>query len=101
MIAPLRFVSLGHGHIACANNIWAVVRNNTAQNRRLLAAAKAESRFMDWTAHRPIKSLVLLDNGLVIGSSFSVAAIFGRLNRACGYDVAKDISLAEEDEDDD
>lgn len=100
MISPLRFVSLGHGHVACANNIWAVVRINTAQNRRLLAAAKAEGRFLDWTAHKPIKALVLMDNGIVIGSSFSVSAIFGRLNKACEYDVANDLKLAEECDDD-
>lgn len=101
MISPLRFVSLGHGHVACANNIWAVVKIKTAQNRRILARAKAEDRFLDWTAHKPLKALVLMDNGSVIGSSFSVATIFGRLNKACEYDVAKDMKLLEEDEEED
>ena len=101
MISPLRFVSLGHGHVACANNIWAVVKIKTAQNRRILARAKAEDRFLDWTAHKPLKALVLMDNGSVIGSSFSVATIFGRLNKACEYDVAKDLKLLDEDEEED
>lgn len=101
MISPLRFVSLGHGHVACANNIWAVVKIKTAQNRRILARAKAEDRFLDWTAHKPLKALVLMDNGSVIGSSFSVATIFGRLNKACEYDVAKNMKLLEEDEEED
>ena len=101
MISTLRFVSLGHGHVACANNIWAVVKINTAQNRRILARAKAEDRYLDWTAHKPMKALVLMDNGSVIGSSFSVATIFGRLNKACEYDVTRDLKLAEEDDDED
>lgn len=85
MTTPLRFVSLGHGHVACANNIWAVVRTDTAQNRRLLRKAKEQGLYLDWTARRPMKALVLLDNGQVIGSCFSVTTIFHRLSEACGY----------------
>ena len=98
MISTLRFVSLGFGHVVCANRIYCVVRVNTAQNRRILSRAKEEGRFMDWTAHKKMKSLVLLDDGTVLGSSFSVATIFSRLNKVCGYDVTKDTKLMEEDE---
>lgn len=98
MISTLRFVSLGYGHVVCANRIYCVVRVDTAQNRRILKCAKTEGRFMDWSAHKKIKSLILLDDATVIGSFFSVATIFSRLNKACGYDVTKDTKLMEEDE---
>lgn len=106
-ITPLCFVSLGFGNVICANQIFAVSRLNTAQGRRIIASAKAENRFLDWTAHRPVKSLVITMDGRVIGSPFTVGTIHKRLTNSCTagfadgeYKVAKEEEYRDDDCDD-
>lgn len=80
MNSPLRFVSIGHGHILCANKIYAVIRHNTAQARRIMAAAKEQNKFFDYTCRRGTGCIIIMDDGAVIATTFSVQAIYGRLN---------------------
>ena len=96
-MTELKFVSMGHGHVICANKIWAVVRTDTAQSKRLIRNAKLEGSYFDWTARRPMKSILLLDDGSIIGSCFSVTTIYNRLCEACNYEVSKDEKLLEEE----
>lgn len=97
MISQLRFVALGFDHVICANRIWAVVPPNRAQSRRIIQNAKADNTYMDWTCAKKMKAIVLLDNGYVIGSPFSVATIHGRLRKSTEYDVESDTRLKDED----
>ena len=99
-MTALKFISMGHGHVVCANKIWAVIRNDTAQSKRIIKKAKQEGSYYDWTARRPMKSIVLMDDSSVIGSCFSVSTIYNRLCEACNYEPAKDEKLSEEENED-
>ena len=78
-MTDLRFVSLGFGNICQANEIWAVMRIGSAQSRRIIADAKADDRFFDWTGKRAMKSIILLKNGMVCSSPFAAATLYKRL----------------------
>ena len=78
----VRFVSLGFGTVTQVNMIFGVMRVNTAQAQRLLREAKEENRYLDWTSRRPTKTILLMTNGMVIGSPFRVDTIYSRLVRA-------------------
>lgn len=90
MNTECRFMSLGYGHLTQVNMIWAVSKLGSAQVSRLLAQAKAEERFLDWTSRRPMKTLVFLTNGMVIGSPFSVTTLYQRLRKATEQRVIVD-----------
>lgn len=90
MNTECRFMSLGYGHLTQVNMIWAVSKLGSAQVTRLLAQAKAEERFLDWTSRRPMKTLVFLTNGMVIGSPFSVTTLYQRLRKATEQRVIVD-----------
>lgn len=95
-MADLVFVPLGDGNTLCANNINAVIPLKTAQSRRILQRAKKEDTFLDWTGARKLKTLLLLNDGTVVGSFFSATTVFKRLSKATGHSVDD----VEEDEDD-
>lgn len=104
MTTELRFLNLGKGHVICANNIWAVIRPKSAQNTRILREAKADGRFIDWTSHKPLRSIIMLDNGKVIGCQYSVATVYQRLIKLVQFDtmneMAQEAQLEEEEEED-
>lgn len=79
MNSPLRFVSIGHGHVLCANKIYAVIRHNTAQGRRIMNAAKEQNKFFNFSCGKGIGCIIIMDDGTVIATTFSVQAIHGRL----------------------
>lgn len=81
-ISDLRFVSLGFGNICQVNEIWAVMRIGSAQSRRIIADAKDEDRFFDWTGKRAMRSIILLKNGMVCSSPFSATTLYNRLKAA-------------------
>lgn len=103
MSQDLRFVSLGFGNAAQCNQVWMVMRDNTAQAGRIAAAAKSSGQYLDLTARRPRKSIIIFMNGVVAGSPFSVKTLYNRLRKACTDEVhvdaksEKEISDEEED----
>lgn len=90
MTSSLRFVNLGKDHILCANTIWAIVRLNTKQNKRILAQAKRDGKYLDWTCHHKTKTLILLDSGMIIGSFFRTSTVYRRLKEVTMYDYTND-----------
>lgn len=91
MNADLRFVSTGFGTIVQCNMIWSIMRIRSEQSKRIVREAKSENRWLDYTARRPMKSIILLTNNVVIGSPFSVATLYGRIReateRSLGFDT--------------
>ena len=75
----LRFVSMGFGTLLQCNMIWGVMRLKTEQSKTILRQAKEEGRWLDLTARRATKSIILLTNDVVATSPFSVSAIYGRI----------------------
>lgn len=73
---------MGFGSILQANMVWGVIRQGTAQAARITKEAKEEGRFLDLTARRPVKSVVLLTNNVIVASPFSVGTVLTRLRKA-------------------
>lgn len=87
---------MGFGTVCQCNMIWAVMRVGSAQSQRILREAKAEDRFMDWTARRPMKSIVLLTNNIVIASPFAVTTVYNRIRRATETNTSMDFPTQKE-----
>lgn len=83
MMTNLRFCAIGFGHAVCINKIYMLTLPGTNQGHRIVKAAKDDERYFDACYHRPLRSLILLDDGQVIGCSFSPATILLRIQRAC------------------
>jgi len=60
-------VHVGFGNVICANRIEAVLMPLSANAKRLCKAAKDGKVFLDLTAGRTTKALILLEDGKVYG----------------------------------
>lgn len=97
---PLRFVSLGFGYVIQANNIWAVFKRRAKQSDRMVREAKEQSRFLNCANGREIKSLILLDNGMLIGCAFNVITVYNRLIKTTKDEIVISSEDLEEEEED-
>lgn len=79
MNKALWFVPVGFGNVVCANRVLCVMNPGTAPAKRRLKQAKEVGRYIDMTLGRPLKSLLLLDTGDVLGSALTSATIQSRL----------------------
>ena len=79
MSTALWFVPVGFGNIVCANRVLCVMNPGTAPAKRRLKQAKESGGYIDMTLGRPLKSILLLDTGDVLGSALTCGTIHGRL----------------------
>lgn len=79
-MSPLKFIHVGMGNIACANRIISIIKPDTACGKRYMKNAKTNGSYIDATLNRTVKSLVLLDDGSVMGSAISTMTLLKRLN---------------------
>lgn len=79
-MTPLKFVSVGFDHIICINRIVAIISPTTACGRRYLKRAKDNDAYVDCCLGKSIKSLLLLDDGRVVGSHISSKTLCSRFN---------------------
>ena len=86
----LRFVYTGFGTAVQANEIWGLMRTDGKVARSLLRQAKAEGRWLNWTAGRATKSMLFLNNGMVIACSYSVKTMYERIRKATESNMAYD-----------
>ena len=83
MRTNLRFVNLGFGFVACANEIYMILPTKPKQSQRIMRAAKDAGLFMDCCARRRTRSYIMMDDGRVLACVFSPQTMLGRLNRVC------------------
>lgn len=98
MLTQLHFCAIGFGHAVCANKVYMVLAPNTNQSIRMRQEAKTEGRWLDATHRRPIKSIILMDDGKIIGCAFSPKTILARLIRSTD-DFTSMIPPIDDDED--
>lgn len=99
---PLKFVSLGFGYVVQANNVWGVFKRKAKQSTRMLREAKEQGRYLNCANGREIKSLILLDSGVILGCAFNVITVYNRLVKATKDEIiisSEDMDEEEEDED--
>jgi len=86
---------VGFGNVIAANRIEVILVPTSANARRLTKAAKENKVYFDLTSGRTTKSLVLLDDGKVLGCALTPRTIAERIQTA----ITDDIEGEEENED--
>lgn len=80
MKTELKFVHVGMGNVVCANRILAMIRPHTECGKRILKSAKQTGSYIDACLARPMKTLILLDDGGVVGSAITAKTLMKRFN---------------------
>ena len=96
MLTQLHFTAIGFGHAICANKVYMLLSPTTEQAKRMIKAAKEENRFLDACHRRPIKTLIMMDDGKIVACPFSPKTTLARLMRSCG-DYMSDIPTPNND----
>lgn len=81
MITELRFFHAGMGNYVCANRVVSMINPFTACGRRILKTAKQSGTYLDCCHQRPMKTLLILDDGGVMGSCITAKTLARRANK--------------------
>lgn len=99
MIATeLKFVHVGMGNIANASRIVAMIRPGSKCGARILKSAKQSGGYIDACLGRPMKTLILMDDGGVIGSAITPKTLMKRCNGEIESNVSDEDEYSEENE---
>lgn len=103
MMTQLKFVHIGMGNIVCANKITAMIRPNTQCGKRYLKSAKMNGTYIDACLARPMKTLILMETGEIVGSAITPKTLMKRCNgveegNISEEDMAAEKALDEEEE---
>ena len=79
VLTQLRFLNLGFGHAVCANKIFFITKVDTKQSGRIIKEAKQNGKWFDATCRRPLKSILIMDDGTVVGCFLTPGTVFNRL----------------------
>jgi regulator of extracellular matrix RemA (YlzA/DUF370 family) len=72
-------VHIGFGHLVAMNRVVAVVVPESAPLKRVMKEARDRGTLIDATSGRKTKSLLYLDNGMVLAAALGPETIAGRL----------------------
>lgn len=86
MYTQLRFTPIGFGHAVCTNKVYMVLAPRTRQSQRIVRLAKQEGRFLTANQKKSVKSILLMDDGQVIGTPFHPETMISRLIRSTSAD---------------
>ena len=81
MTTELRFFHAGMGNYVCANRVIAMITPHTVCGKRILKTAKNTGMYIDACLSRPMKTLLLLDDGGVLGSCITAKTLARRANK--------------------
>lgn len=98
MTTELRFAHIGMGNVVCANRIIALVLPRTTRAKQMLKTAKEKNYYIDCCLGRQLRSLILLEDNLVMGSAINPKTLMRRLN---GENIPDDTDVIEEMEESD
>ncbi len=76
----MRFVSVGAGSIVAADRIVSAAAPDSAPMKRLVQDAKEEGSAIDLCQGKKCRAVLILDNGMVVLSSFEMDVITKRLS---------------------
>ncbi len=74
-------VHVGFGHLVAINRVVAIVAPESAPLKRVMKEARDEGTLIDATSGRRTKSLLYLDNGMVLAAALGPETIAGRVGR--------------------
>jgi regulator of extracellular matrix RemA (YlzA/DUF370 family) len=72
-------IHVGFGHLVAMNRVVAVVVPESAPLKRAMKEARDNGTLIDATSGRKTKSLLYLDNGMVLAAALGPETIAGRL----------------------
>lgn len=75
----LRFMSIGAGHVICLSKIIAIVPTGTRMADRIISEGKKTQRFMNFTGGTRARSVILMENGLVVTTRMRTETLFKRI----------------------
>ena len=87
----VRFVHVGMGHLVQAGRVLAVIKPSGTCGRRYSRLARENGKFIDATIGKGLKSLLLLDDGSVMGSMITTKTLLKRLNAVESSDDIDDV----------
>lgn len=94
----VRFVHVGMGHLVQAGRVLSVIKPSGTCGRRYSRNAKESGKYIDATVGKSLKSLLLLDDGSVMGSMITTKTLLKRLNAVESLDdIEEDVEEADED----
>lgn len=73
-------IHVGFGHLVAMNRVVAIVAPESAPLKRVMKEARDQGTLIDATSGRRTKSLLYLDNGMVLAAALGPETIAGRLN---------------------
>ena len=74
----------------CVNKVKAVIKPYLATGRRLTKEAKDSGAFIDATSGKQMKSLILMDDGGVVGCALNPKTVMSRLHADAHSDTPPD-----------
>jgi extracellular matrix regulatory protein A len=69
------------GHLVAMNRVVAIVAPESAPLKRVMKEARDQGTLIDATSGRRTKSLLYLDNGMVLAAALGPETIAGRVGR--------------------
>ncbi len=72
-------IHIGFGHLVAMNRVVAIVAPESAPLKRMMKEARDHGTLIDATSGRRTKSLLYLDNGMVLAAALGPDTIAGRL----------------------
>ena len=73
-------IHIGFGHLVAMNRVVAIVAPESAPLKRVMKEARDHGTLIDATSGRRTKSLLYLDNGMVLAAALGPETIAGRLS---------------------
>ena len=77
----MRLLSIGFDNFVVADRVTAVLGCQSAPLRRMIQEYRANSRLVDATQGRRMRSLLLLDSGYLVTSALTPETLVRRLSR--------------------
>lgn len=71
---------VGFGNVVSSGKIQMILTPGTAVGRRLIKAAKDKSLYLDLTAGRTTKAIILMEDGKLIGSAITPRTLAQRIH---------------------
>lgn len=75
-----RLINVGYGNVINADKLIAVISSDSAPARRKIQNSKEEGLAVDATQGRKTKSLLVMENGIIILSALTPDTITSRIN---------------------
>ena len=77
----MRFVSVGAGSVVAAERVVSAAAPDSAPLKRLVQEAKEEGTAIDLTQGKKCRSVLILDNGMVVLSALEMDTLTERLTK--------------------